>query len=39
VSIAWMLLLTPVAPIVLLFLPETAGRELEEIAPDRVRAS
>lgn len=38
-SITWMLLVTPIAPLVLLFLPETAGRELEEIAPDRARAS
>jgi MFS family permease len=33
-SITWILVLTPIAPIVLLFVPETAGRELEEIAPD-----
>jgi putative MFS transporter len=30
-SITWVLVLTPIAPIVLLFIPETAGRELEEI--------
>jgi len=30
----WMLLVTPISPIVLLFLPETARRELEQIAPD-----
>jgi predicted MFS family arabinose efflux permease len=33
-SITWVLALTPIAPIILLFVPETAGRELEEIAPD-----
>ena len=33
-SMTWMLLVTPVSPIVLLFLPETARRELEQIAPD-----
>ncbi len=37
-SITWVLLLTPIAPIILLFVPETARRELEEIAPDHVRA-
>lgn len=30
-SITWILVLTPIAPIILLFVPETAGRELEEI--------
>jgi MFS family permease len=35
ISITWLLVLTPIAPIILLFVPETAGRELEEIAPDR----
>lgn len=35
VSITWLLLLTPIAPLILLFIPETARRELEEIAPDR----
>jgi putative MFS transporter len=35
-AITWMLAITPVAPlIVALFLPETAARELEEIAPER----
>jgi putative MFS transporter len=38
-SMTWMLLATPISPIVLLFLPETARRELEEIAPDRAGAS
>ena len=34
-SITWVLILTPIAPlVVLLFVPETARRELEEIAPD-----
>jgi MFS family permease len=37
-SITWALLVTPIAPIVLLFLPETARRELEEVAPERTRA-
>ena len=37
-SITWILLVTPIAPIVLLFVPETARRELEEIAPDEVPA-
>jgi putative MFS transporter len=36
-SMIWMLLATPISPIALLFLPETARRELEEIAHDRVR--
>lgn len=36
-SITWMLLLTPLSPLVLLFVPETAGRELEEIAVDAPR--
>jgi len=36
-SMIWMLLVTPISPVVLLFLPETARRELEEIAPDPVR--
>jgi putative MFS transporter len=36
-SNTWLLVLTPIAPLaVLLFLPETAARELEEIAPDGV---
>jgi putative MFS transporter len=34
-SITWVLLLTPISPLILLFIPETAGRELEEIAPDQ----
>jgi len=34
VSITWILLLTPMAPIILLFVPETARRELEEITRD-----
>jgi MFS family permease len=38
VSITWVLLLTPISPIILLFIPETARRELEEIAPDRLQA-
>ncbi len=33
-SITWVLLLTPISPLIILFIPETAGRELEEIAPD-----
>ena len=33
-SITWVLVLTPIAPILLFFVPETAGRELEDIAPD-----
>jgi putative MFS transporter len=36
-SITWVLLLTPISPLILLLLPETAGRELEEIASDEVR--
>ena len=36
-SITWLLFLTPIAPIMLLFVPETARRELEEIAPDHAR--
>jgi putative MFS transporter len=39
VSITWLLVLTPVSPIILLFVPETARRELEEIAPDPVRSA
>jgi len=35
-AITWMLVVTPIAPIILwMFLPETANRELEEIAPER----
>jgi MFS family permease len=37
-SITWLLLVTPISPLILLFVPETARRELEEIAPDQVRA-
>ena len=34
-SNSWLLVLTPIAPLmIVLFLPETAGRELEEIASD-----
>jgi len=33
-SITWILVLTPLSPLVLLFMPETASRELEEIAGD-----
>lgn len=33
-SVGWLLLATPISPIVLLLLPETAGRELEETADD-----
>jgi putative MFS transporter len=36
-SMTWMLLVTPIAPLILLVLPETARRELEEIAPDGAR--
>jgi predicted MFS family arabinose efflux permease len=36
-SITWILVLTPISPLVLLFVPETANRELEEIAPERMR--
>ena len=36
-SMTWMLLVTPVAPVILLLVPETARRELEEITPDRTR--
>jgi MFS family permease len=38
VSITWVLLLTPISPFILLFIPETARRELEEIAPDSEQA-
>ena len=35
-AISWMLVLVPLAPlVVLLFLPETANRELEEVSPER----
>jgi MFS family permease len=33
-SVDWLLLATPISPLVLLFLPETARRELEEIERD-----
>lgn len=33
-SVGWLLLATPISPLVLLFLPETARRELEEIERD-----
>ena len=33
-SIIWILALTPIAPIILLFVPETAGRELEDISTE-----
>jgi predicted MFS family arabinose efflux permease len=33
-SITWLLVLTPISALIVLFVPETAGRELEEIAPD-----
>lgn len=38
-SVTWMLVLTPIAPLVLLFVPETAGRELEEITPSEPPAT
>lgn len=35
-AITWMLVVTPIAPIVLwLYLPETANRELEDISPEK----
>jgi putative MFS transporter len=37
-SITWVLLLTPISPLIVLLIPETARRELEEIAPDRQQA-
>jgi len=37
VSITWVLVLTPISPLILLFVPETARRELEEIAPEPAR--
>lgn len=33
-SITWLLILTPISPLILLLIPETARRELEEISPD-----
>jgi putative MFS transporter len=38
-SITWVLVLTPISPLILLFMPETARKELEEIAPDEELAS
>ena len=38
-SITWLLILTPIAPIALLFIPETAGRNLEDIAPEAVEGN
>lgn len=32
-SITWILILTPISPLVVMLIPETARRELEEIAP------
>ncbi len=37
-SITWVLLLTPISPLILLLIPETARRELEETAPERSEA-
>ena len=35
-AITWMLVVTPIAPVMIaFFLPETASRELEEIAPEK----
>jgi putative MFS transporter len=34
-SITWLLVLTPISPLILLFIPETARRELEEITSDQ----
>jgi len=33
-SITWVLLPTPISPLIILFIPETARRELEEISSD-----
>jgi len=33
-AILWLLVLAPLPPLLVLLLPETAGRELEEISPD-----
>ena len=38
VSMDWLLLVTPISPIVLCFVPETARRDLDEIAPDPIEA-
>jgi putative MFS transporter len=37
ISITWVLLLTPISPLIILFIPETARRELEEITPEAPR--
>jgi putative MFS transporter len=34
-SVTWILLVTPISPLILLFVPETARRELEEVSPER----
>jgi MFS transporter, putative metabolite:H+ symporter len=36
-SLTWLLVVTPISPLVLLVVPETARRELEEIAPSRAQ--
>lgn len=36
-SITWVLLLTPISPLIVLFIPETAGRELEEITSETLQ--
>ena len=38
-SMIWLLVLTPISPLILLFIPETAQRELEEISSDEHPAS
>jgi MFS family permease len=38
-SITWVLVLTPISPLILLIVPETARRELEEISPDPAGAA
>ncbi len=38
-SITWLLLLTPISPLSILFIPETARRELDEIAPGYLHRS
>ena len=35
-SLSWLLLATPISPIILLFVPETARRELEEIVAEEM---
>lgn len=37
-SITWILVLTPISPLVVLLIPETAGRELEEISGELGRS-